>query len=224
MPNSAVRLLVEPAPFSDADLIAPLFDAYRQFYGAAPDLPAARDFLAARLASGESVVLVAILESGDGSGDTVAGFAQLYPSFSSLALGRSVVLNDLFVAPECRRLGVGRRLVRECIEYARRSGASCIELATQVANESALALYESEGFTRDTEFVHLRREPHARGQAFAMASYDARFTALPLALPLALALMPPVTPPLSSLLAPRPTPPITRPASSRDRSGHRPPA
>jgi hypothetical protein len=32
-----------------------------------------------------------------------------------------------------------------------------IELATQLTNESALALYESEGFARDTEFLHLSR-------------------------------------------------------------------
>jgi hypothetical protein len=39
---SAPCLVVEPAHISDVELVAPLFDAYRQFYGAAPDLPAAR--------------------------------------------------------------------------------------------------------------------------------------------------------------------------------------
>lgn len=154
---SAPRLLVEPAHFSDIDLVVPLFDAYRQFYGAAPDPTAVRAFLAARLSRGESVVLMAILESEDGYDDTVAGFAQLYPSFSSLAMARTMVLNDLFVAPEYRRIGVARRLVEECVAYARRAGAVRIELATHHTNENALALYESEGFTRDTEFVHLDR-------------------------------------------------------------------
>jgi ribosomal protein S18 acetylase RimI-like enzyme len=157
MIDSAIRLLVEPAHLSDIDLVAPLFDSYRQFYGAPPDLPAARDFLEARLARGESVVLMAILESEDGGNDAVAGFAQLYPSFSSLALARTMVLNDLFVAPEYRRLGVARRLVEEYVEYARRACAVRIELATQLTDGNALALYESEGFARDTEFVHLER-------------------------------------------------------------------
>ncbi|HEY9426469.1 MAG TPA: GNAT family N-acetyltransferase [Gemmatimonadaceae bacterium] len=154
---SAPCLVVAPAHISDVDLFAPLFDAYRQFYGAAPDLSAARDFLAQRLSCGESVVLMAILESEDGDSDTVAGFAQLYPSFSSLALRRTMILNDLFVAPDCRRMGVARRLVQEAVDYARRAGAVRIELATQHTNRSALTLYESEGFERDTEFVHLSR-------------------------------------------------------------------
>jgi GNAT superfamily N-acetyltransferase len=157
MTASAPCLLVAPAHISDVELIAPLFDAYRQFYGAAPDLPAARDFLTQRLSCGESVVLVAILESEDGESDTVAGFAQLYPSFSSLAMRRVMILNDLFVAPDCRREGVARRLVQKSVDYARRAGAVRIELATQHANRNALALYESEGFECDTEFVHLSR-------------------------------------------------------------------
>jgi ribosomal protein S18 acetylase RimI-like enzyme len=43
------------------------------------------------------------------------------------------------------------------VAYARRAGAVRIELATQRSNHSALALYESEGFECDTEFVHLGR-------------------------------------------------------------------
>jgi ribosomal protein S18 acetylase RimI-like enzyme len=157
--------VIAPAHISDVELIAPLFDAYRQFYGAAPDLPAARDFLTQRLSCGESLVLVAILESEDGESDSVAGFAQLYPSFSSLALRRVMVLNDLFVAPECRRMGVARRLVQESAEYARRAGAVCIELATHHTNENALALYESEGFECDREFLHLSRATRESGVA-----------------------------------------------------------
>lgn len=157
MTVSAPYLVVAPAHISDVELIAPLFDAYRQFYGAASDLPAARDFLTQRLSCGESIVLMAIVESEDGGSDTVAGFAQLYPSFSSLALRRVMILNDLFVAPEYRRAGVARRLVQESVEYARRAGAVRLELATQHTNEKALALYESEGFAGDTEFVHLSR-------------------------------------------------------------------
>jgi GNAT superfamily N-acetyltransferase len=157
VPGSAIRLLVEPAHLADVELIAPLFDAYRRFYGAASDLAAARDFLVARLSCGESVILMAIAESEEGDRDSVAGFAQLYPSFSSLALQRSMILNDLYVVPDKRRLGVGRRLVRESIEYALRAGAARVELATELVNANALALYESEGFERETGFVHLRR-------------------------------------------------------------------
>jgi ribosomal protein S18 acetylase RimI-like enzyme len=148
---------VRRARLADVEVVAPLFDAYRQFYGAASDPAAAREFLTRRLSRDESVILLATAEARDGGGARAAGFAQLYPAFSSVALGRTVVLNDLFVVPDCRRLGVARRLVVESVEHARRVGAVRIELATQHTNRNALALYESEGFVRDTEFVHLSR-------------------------------------------------------------------
>ncbi|MEO7085312.1 MAG: GNAT family N-acetyltransferase, partial [Gemmatimonadaceae bacterium] len=87
--------------------------------------------------------------------DQIVGFAQLYGSFSSLALCPSLILNDLFVLPEARGLGVGRSLVGACAAFARGIGASSLSLSTQHANAAALALYESLGFVRDEEFVHL---------------------------------------------------------------------
>ena len=159
MMNVPVGLMVEPARIADVDRVAPLFDAYRQFYGAKPDLLAARGFLAERLTLRESVVLLATLEARRGGERVVAGFAQLYPMFSSVALGRSIVLNDLFVAAEWRQLGVARRLLDEVAAHAGRAGAVRIELATQHTNLNALRLYEANGYLRDTEFTHLSRTP-----------------------------------------------------------------
>lgn len=155
MTKTLAGLVVERARVADVDRVAPLFDAYRQFYGAEPDVPAARAFLAQRLTCGESVVLLASLAPRSGDEHALAGFVQLYPSFSSLALRRSIVLNDLFVAQAWRGCGVARRLVREVVAYARGVGAVGIELATQPTNLHALRLYEAEGFVRDTDFVHL---------------------------------------------------------------------
>lgn len=51
----------EPTP-SDIDLVAPLFDAYRQFYGLMSDLALSRTFVAERLERNESVIFVATEE------------------------------------------------------------------------------------------------------------------------------------------------------------------
>jgi ribosomal protein S18 acetylase RimI-like enzyme len=154
-PNAA-RVRVRRATSADVDVVAPFFDAYRVFYGKASDLDAARRFLAARLQRRESVVLLA--ESGPSSVDNprrALGFAQLYPSFSSVSLAPIVVLNDLFVAPKARRQGVAARLLDAAAAYARRSGAARLELATQRTNRPALALYRAKGFVADAEFAHL---------------------------------------------------------------------
>lgn len=140
---------------ADVDAAAPLFDAYRQFYDRKSDLAGARAFLAERLAHGESVVLLAV--NGDDDGAPV-GFAQLYPTFSSVSLARVVVLNDLFVEPAARGHGVGRRLLEATIEHARSVGACRVELSTAVTNERARRLYRALGFGVERDFDHMSLE------------------------------------------------------------------
>jgi GNAT superfamily N-acetyltransferase len=131
-----------------ADLVAPLFDAYRQFYGQPPDLDGARRFLAERLGRGESVIY-AVVEGG-----RALGFTQLYPSFSSVSMRPIWILNDLFVAEDARRRGVGVRLLRAARDHAMRTGAARLALSTAVTNTTAQALYERDGWRRDTAFLH----------------------------------------------------------------------
>ena len=131
----------------DVDRVAPLFDAYRQFYGLATDLALSRRFIAERLERQESVVLIA--QAPDGTG---LGFVQMYPSFSSLRAARTLILHDLFVAPMARRHGVARRLMQAAVTEARAAGAVALTLSTARTNVAAQRLYESLGWTRDEEF------------------------------------------------------------------------
>jgi ribosomal protein S18 acetylase RimI-like enzyme len=135
------------ATAADADRVAPLFDAYRQFYGLPPDLLLCRQYLAERLGRDESVVLLAAEADG-----TMLGFVQMYPGFSSLAAARTYVLYDLFVDPAARQRGVGRRLMEAAAEEARRRGAVSLVLSTARTNHRAQRLYESLGWVRDEEF------------------------------------------------------------------------
>jgi len=154
--HEARRFVIERARDDDAGRIAPLFDAYRQFYGSAPDLTGAHEFLAERLARGESVVLFArALTTGAPEGADAVGFAQLYPSFSSVSMGPIIVLNDLFVLPSWRRSTVARSLIDATVRHAERVGAIRIHLSTQTTNEPALRLYQSLDFSRDLEFTHM---------------------------------------------------------------------
>jgi GNAT superfamily N-acetyltransferase len=129
------------------ELVAPLFDAYRQFYGRPADPDGARRFLADRLARNESVIF-AVIEDG-----RALGFTQLYPSFSSVSMRPIWILNDLFVAAGARRRGVGTRLLKAAREHAERTGAVRLVLSTAVTNSTAQAAYERDGWKRDTGFV-----------------------------------------------------------------------
>lgn len=138
---------VRQATIHDVDLVAPLFDAYRQFYGMPGDLDLARRFLLDRFQHHESVVLLAVDDEGRG-----AGFTQLYPLFSSVRAARTYLLNDLFVATHARRSGVAAALIRAAVDFARAAGAVGMSLTTAHTNEAAQRLYESLGWKRDLEF------------------------------------------------------------------------
>ena len=138
---------VRQAGIADLDALAPLFDAYRQFYKRPSDTQAAHEFLLQRFRHQQSVIFVAHDEEGQ-----AIGFTQLYPLFSSLTLARTFVLYDLFVTPSARRSGAGRQLLQAAADYGRAVGAGALELSTATDNVPAQRLYESEGWVRDTAF------------------------------------------------------------------------
>lgn len=138
---------VHQAVLADLDLLAPMLDQYRQFYQRPSDVAAARSFLLERFNHGESVLFIAQDD------DTVLGFTQMYPSFSSVSLQRTFVFNDLFVAEAGRRRGVGQALIAAAASYATSLGARFLTLSTAKTNDGAQALYQSTGWQREETFV-----------------------------------------------------------------------
>jgi ribosomal protein S18 acetylase RimI-like enzyme len=134
---------IRRASAADLDALVPLFDAYRVFYAQPSDPVRARDFLADRLANGESAVLVAE------RGPSAIGFTQLYPIFSSVRTARTWLLNDLFVAEGARRGGVARALLDAAAAFAREQGAAGVMLETTRDNGPARALYRAAGWNED---------------------------------------------------------------------------
>jgi GNAT superfamily N-acetyltransferase len=126
-----MELLIRQATVSDLDGLVPLFDGYRQFYRQPSEPDRIRKFLLDRFEHNQSVIFVALK---DGS---AVGFTQLYPSFSSGALARIFILNDLFVNPGARLIGTGRALLQAAAEYGRRVGALRLVLSTEVTNRPA---------------------------------------------------------------------------------------
>src|SRR5664279_4929976 len=138
---SSVETALEIAQATPADVgdVAPLFDAYRQFYQKAPDVEGARRFLFARLSKAESVLFVA-RKAG-----RAIGFVHLYPVFSSIAMTRQWILNDLYVAAGARKLGVGRALMERARQLGETTQANCLTLETAADNVAAQKLYEGLG-------------------------------------------------------------------------------
>ena len=141
-----MELIIRQATVSDLEALVPLFDGYRQFYRQASEPHRIRKFLLDRFEHNQSVIFVAVKDRSE------VGFTQLYPSFSSGALARIFILNDLFVDAGARHIGAGSALLQAAAEYGRRVGALRLVLSTEVANMPAQSLYEKLGWKRNTEF------------------------------------------------------------------------
>jgi ribosomal protein S18 acetylase RimI-like enzyme len=146
MSLEALEVEIVQATPADVGAMAPLFDAYRQFYNKPANEEAARRFLFARLSKGESVMFVAL------QGPNAVGFVHLYPVFSSVNLTRQWILNDLYVTPEARKQGVGLALAERARRFAESTQADGLTLETAADNHAAQRLYEGLGWKRDEQF------------------------------------------------------------------------
>ena len=136
------------ATLADLEQLAPLFDGYRQFYRQPPNREGARQFLSQRFAQGDSVILLAL----DADGQSL-GFTQLYPSYSSVSMQRTYILNDLFVSVSARGQGVASALMNQAKEFAIAQGAKGLTLETAIDNP-AQKLYERLGWKKDVDVFH----------------------------------------------------------------------
>lgn len=91
--------------------------------------------------------------------DVALGFAQLYPSFSSVSLSRVFIVNDLFVHAAGRRKGVASRLLSAIESYAWSLGSARVTLNVARDNPSAQRLYEERGWEQDDQYFMYHRFP-----------------------------------------------------------------
>ena len=129
------------------EALAKLFDNYRVFYEQYSDIEAAADFLKERLSKNESIIFAAEL-----NGELV-GFTQLYTSYSSVSMLPIYILNDLYVAHEFRKRGIGEALLNKAKELCIANKFKGLALETAIDNP-AQKLYEQLGWEKDSACFH----------------------------------------------------------------------
>ena len=81
--------------------------------------------------------------------DTDLGLAVYHPIFSTTRGMPGVFLLDLWVSPEARNLGLGKRLIEKVVIRARQQWqADYLLLMVHGHNEAAQRFYQRHGFTR----------------------------------------------------------------------------
>jgi GNAT superfamily N-acetyltransferase len=124
----------------ELETLLPLIAAYQRFYEVEEvDADRNRIFFRRFLAPSDDGLLLAARDEGD----VILGYACLYWHFSSLRAIETVLMNDLFVAPEARGRGIGRALIEAGAAVARERGAAWLEWSTAPDNHTAQRLYDS---------------------------------------------------------------------------------
>jgi len=131
---------VRAATAADAQAIGRLLHAFNEEFAEPTPGPAA---LAERvrqlLAGADTAVLLG------GTGPDGLAVLRLRPAIWTQAL--ECYLAELYVVPERRGRGLGRRLMEAAMDFAASRGATHMELGTSETDVAARALYESLGFS-----------------------------------------------------------------------------
>lgn len=137
------RTRTRQATEDDAEAVSRLLHAFNTEFGETTPGP---DALAARvrhlLEHGDTVILLA--------GDGPDGLAVLRLRPAIWSDGLECYLAELYVTPGCRGRGMGRRLVEDAMDDARRRGARTMDIGVDEPDVAARRLYENLGFTNRT--------------------------------------------------------------------------
>jgi len=88
--------------------------------------------------------------------DVPAGFALWFRSYSTFLAKPGIYLEDLFVFPEFRGLGIGKQLLTSLARAAVERGYGRLEWAVLDWNVDAIGFYESLGAVRMTDWTTCR--------------------------------------------------------------------
>lgn len=134
------EIQVRLATSEDSEAIARLLrDFNLEFEEPTPGVEQLTESVRGLLEAGEITVLLA--------GDGPDGLSLLRFRPALWSQGLEAYLQELYVVPELRGGGIGRRLLERTIELARERGADGIDLNTGETDTAARGLYESMGFT-----------------------------------------------------------------------------
>lgn len=134
-------IIIRAAQPDDIDTIRDFILALAEYEKLAHEVKADRDTLARYLFGPRPMAEVLIAEHDDAP----VGFALFFHNFSTFEGRPGLYLEDLFVSPEARGLGVGKALLAHLASLAIERGCARLEWSVLDWNEPAIAFYRSIG-------------------------------------------------------------------------------
>jgi GNAT superfamily N-acetyltransferase len=139
--DAAVSITIVPARPDDVPTILEMIRGLAEYERLSQQVSATEDSIRASLFGPRPMAEVVLAFAGS----TPVGFALFFHNFSTF-LGRpGLYLEDLFVIPEWRGHGVGRRLLAHLASIAVERGCGRMEWSVLDWNESAIGFYRRLG-------------------------------------------------------------------------------
>jgi len=151
---------VNPALPTDVPILLEMVRELAGFEQLAQELEVTEDLLQEAL-FGENPVAHALIARMHGR---PAGYAVFFRTFSTFVGRPGIFLDDLFVRPPFRKLGVGRALLTRVAEIGVATGGGRFEWITLRWNENAFRFYRSIGASVMNEWALLRMDGREAGQ------------------------------------------------------------
>lgn len=142
MADAPQTFSIVPATPDDVPLVLAMIRELAEFEKLAHDVVATEDLLHQALFGTDAVAHAVIARAATGE---AAGFALYFFNFSTFVGRPGLYLEDLFVRPPFRRLGLGRRLLSHLAAIAVARGCGRMEWAVLDWNEQAIAVYRAIG-------------------------------------------------------------------------------
>ncbi|UIJ46460.1 GNAT family N-acetyltransferase [Sphingomonas cannabina] len=133
--------MIRPAVPADVPTILRLVRELAE-YEREPDAVVATEAMLAEALFGNRPAAEAVIAEVDGA---AAGFALFFHNFSTWTGRRGIYLEDLYVTPEARGLGIGKALLRHIAALAVERGCGRFEWAVLDWNEPAIRFYDACG-------------------------------------------------------------------------------
>lgn len=139
--TTSTSVTLRDATANDAEAMFELIVALAEYEKLAHQVTGSVDDLRSHL-FGERRYIEAIVAEVDGQ---AVGFALFFYNYSTFLTRPGIYLEDLFVLPNYRRLGIGRALLTHLAQRAIAEGCGRLEWSVLDWNEPAIAFYKRLG-------------------------------------------------------------------------------
>ncbi len=150
------NLIIRKAVEKDINLIYELIKGLAIYEKRPHDMTATIDMLKESFFN-KKVATVLILENDI---NTPIGYALYYPTFSSFSSKTKIYLEDLYIKPEYRNKGYGKKFFFSILDILKEEGYSTLEWSCLDWNKPSIEFYKNINATLETGRVHFEYKIH----------------------------------------------------------------